>query len=87
MRLNALPTEEELKLWPPPLTDEESEKLRRKARKLLVERGMPAALVGVMGVQATGEALGRVFDALQVDRVARGLIFGLVLQAVRGIVT
>jgi len=87
MRLNALPTEEELKLWPPPLVQGESENLRRKARKLLVEKGMPAALVGVMGVQATGEALGRVFDALQVDRVARGLIFGLVLQGVRVIVT
>lgn len=83
LRLNALWTEEELKLWPPEPSDKEKEELRVKARKLLVERGMPAALTGVMGAASTGEALGRVFDALQVERVARGLVFGLMLQAMR----
>ena len=84
-RENALPTEEELKQWPPPLTPEESEQRRQKARKLLVEKGMPQALTSVMGQAASGEALGKVFDCLQVPEVARGLVFALVLQAVRAL--
>ncbi|KAI4249363.1 MAG: hypothetical protein L6R42_009032, partial [Xanthoria sp. 1 TBL-2021] len=46
VRANALPTEAELKKWPPPMGEEEKERLRLKARKLLVEKGMPAALTG-----------------------------------------
>ena len=83
LRENALPTEDELKLWPPEPSPEEKEKLRLKARKLLVERGMPQPLTSVMGAAASGEALGRVFDCLQVEEVARGLMFALLLQAVR----
>ena len=78
-----MPTEEELKAWPPEMTPDEKEKLRLKARKLLVEKGMPAALTSVMGQVATGEALGKIFDCLQVEEVARGLMFGLVLQGIR----
>jgi hypothetical protein len=85
MRENTLPTEEELKAWPPEMTMEEKERLRIKARKLLVERGVPTALTGVMGQAATGEAMGRIFDCLQVEEVARGLIFGLLLQGVRAV--
>lgn len=85
IRANALPTEDELKAWPAPMSDEEKEKLRVKARKLLCERGMPVALTGVMGMQASSEALGRVFDALQMEKVARGLVFGLMIQALRGL--
>jgi hypothetical protein len=83
LRENTLPTEEELKAWPPEMTPDEKEKLRLKARKLLVEKGMPAALTGVMGQVVTGEALGKIFDCLQVEEVARGLMFGLLLQGVR----
>jgi PXA domain/Sorting nexin C terminal/PX domain len=83
LRENTLPTEEELKNWPPEMSDAEKEKLRAKARRLLVERGMPQALTSVMGSAASGEALGRVFDCLQVQEVARGLIFALLLQALR----
>lgn len=86
IRANSLPTEEEMKKWPKELDDNAKEDLRIKARKLLVERGMPVALTGVMGQAATGEALGRVFDCLQESKIARGLVFGLMLQAVRGIV-
>jgi hypothetical protein len=85
LRENTLPTEEELKAWPPEMSMEEKERLRVKARKLLVERGVPAALTGVMGQAATGEAMGRIFDALQVEEVSRGLVFGLLLQAVRAV--
>ena len=83
LRANTMPTKEERAMWPAELSEEEKEKLRIKARKLLVERGLPAVLIGVMGQVATGEALGRVFDCLQVEEVARGLIFALMLQALR----
>ncbi|PNS15395.1 hypothetical protein CAC42_654 [Sphaceloma murrayae] len=85
-RENSLPTEEELKLWPPPLSDKESEELRVKARKLLVERGMPQALTSVMGAAASGEALGKVFDCLQVRAVAKSLMFGMMLQGLRAVI-
>ena len=85
IRANALPTEEELKAWPPPPTEEEKERMRVKARRLLVEKGMPQALTSVMGQAASGEALGKVFDCLQIEEVARGLVFALVLQGVRAI--
>lgn len=85
IRENALPTEDELKKWPKDPSDEEKEKLRIKARKLLVERGMPSALTSVMGQAASGEALGKVFDCLQEPRVARGVMFGLVLQGLRAV--
>ena len=85
LRENALPTEEELKAWPPPPSDEEKERMRIKARKLLVEKGMPQAITSVVGAAASGEALGKVFDCLQIPEVARGLIFALVLQGVRAV--
>jgi len=78
-----LPTEQEQAAWPPEQSAEEKEKLRIKARKLLIQSGVPAALMGVMGQSATADALGRVFDCLQIEEVARGLIFGMMLQAVR----
>ncbi|MCJ1352710.1 MAG: hypothetical protein MMC33_002694 [Icmadophila ericetorum] len=85
LRENSLPTEAELAAWPPPLNEEEQEKLRIKARKLLIEKGMPQALTGVMGANASREALGRVFDSLQIDKVARGLMFAMMLQGVKAI--
>lgn len=85
LRENSLPTEEELKSWPSPPSDEEKERRRVKARKLLVEKGMPQALTSVMGAAASGEALGRVFDCLQVPEVARGLVFALILQGVKAV--
>ena len=83
LRENTLPTEEERAAWPAEMTAEEKEALRVKARKLLIESGVPAALMGVMGQAATSEALGRLFDCLQIEEVARGLMFGVILQGVR----
>lgn len=83
IRENTMPTEQELATWPAELSTEEKEKLAAKARKLLIQSGVPTALMGVMGQAATGEALGRVFDCLQIEEVARGLIFGLILQAAK----
>ena len=85
VRQNAMPTEEERRSWPKELTPEEKETRRVKARKLLVEKGMPTALTSVMGQAASGEALGRVFDCLQVEEVSRGLIFALILQGVKAV--
>ncbi|KAF1354103.1 hypothetical protein EJ07DRAFT_158726 [Lizonia empirigonia] len=59
MRENALPTETELAAWPKEPGPDDKEKLRQKARRLLVERGMPTALTSVMGQAASGEALAR----------------------------
>lgn len=83
LRENSLPTEEERKAWPAELSADEKEELRVKARKLFIQSSVPAALMGIMGQSATGEALGRLFDCLQIEEVARGLFFGIMLQAVR----
>ena len=85
IRENALPTEEEMEIWRrdyPAKSDEEKEELRVKARALLVKKGMPMALQSVMGAAASGEALGKVFDALQVPSVGRGVVAGVLMQAV-----
>ncbi|KAI1459265.1 PXA domain-containing protein [Annulohypoxylon moriforme] len=83
LRENSLPTEEELKGWPKEMTIEEKEELRVKARRLFIQSGVPTALMGIMGQSATSEALGRIFDCLQIEEVSRGLFFGIMLQAVR----
>jgi hypothetical protein len=83
IRENAMPTPEELAKWPKEMSPQEKEELRVKARRLVVERGVPPALVGVMGANATGEAVGRVFDALQSPRVLRGVMFEFLMQGVR----
>lgn len=83
LRENTMPTEEEKKAWPPEPSLEEKDKLREKARRLLIQSGVPAALSGVMGQNATAEAMGRIFDCLQIEEVARGLMFGIILQAMR----
>ena len=83
LRENSLPTEEERAGWPAEMTAQEKEDLRVKARRLFIQSSVPAALMGIMGQSATGEALGRVFDCLQIEEVARGLFFGILLQAVR----
>lgn len=83
VRENTMPTEQERATWPAEMSADEKEQLRVKARQLLIRSGVPAALMGVMGQAATSEALGRVFDCLQVEEVARGLVFGLMLQLVR----
>ena len=81
----AVPTPEQPKAWPapPPPTGDEKDRLRVKARRLLVERGLPPALTGVMGNAASREALGKVFDCLQIEHVARGLVAGLMVQALK----
>ncbi|KGO65020.1 Sorting nexin, C-terminal [Penicillium italicum] len=83
IRENALPTEEELKVWPLPPSDEEKIRLRDTARTLFVQRGIPQALTSVMGAAASREALEKIFDSLQVESVARGFVFSILLQGLR----
>ncbi|KAJ5788097.1 hypothetical protein N7457_003087 [Penicillium paradoxum] len=83
LRENTFPTEEELKARPPPLNDEEKIRLRDHARKLFVQRGIPQALTSVMGAAASREALEKVFDSLQVESVARGFVFSVLVQGLR----
>ena len=52
---------------------------------LLFYNGGRGGVWGVGGLAPRGEAMGRVFDALQVERVARGLAFACVLQAVKAL--
>lgn len=86
LRENTLPTTEELEIWArdyPEKSEEQKEELRMKARTLLVTKGMPQALTSVMGAAASGVAMGKIFDCLQIPEVSRGLVFGLMLQALR----
>ncbi|KAJ5896543.1 uncharacterized protein N7473_005942 [Penicillium subrubescens] len=83
LRENALPTESELKAWPAPPSEEEKAQLRDTARRLFVQRGIPQALTSVMGAAASREALEKIFDSLQVETVARGFVFSLMLQGLR----
>ncbi|KAL4792918.1 PXA domain-containing protein [Aspergillus venezuelensis] len=83
LRENALPTAEELSSWPPPTSDAEKERQREAARRALVQRGLPQTITSVMGAVASREALGKVFDSLQVEIVARGFVFSILLQALR----
>ena len=85
LRQNGLPTEDELAQWPSSPSLEERENLRIKSRKLLIEQGIPPALRSIMGAAASGEALSRLFDALQVERVSRALMFALLLQGLRAV--
>lgn len=83
LRENALPTEAELEAWPAPPSEEEKVRIRDTARRLFVQRGIPQALTSVMGAAASREALEKIFDSLQVDSVARGFVFSVMLQGLR----
>lgn len=86
LRENALPTETEFKNWPPPASDAEKARLRENARKLLIQKGLPQALTSVMGAVASREALGKIFDCLQVETIARGFVFSILLQSLRAVI-
>ena len=83
LRENTLPTKTELENRTPPPDDAEKERLRETARKVFIQRGLPQALTSVMGANASKEALGKVFDCLQIGIVARGFVFSLILQALK----
>ena len=83
LRRNIMPTGEEINFSSRTLSDDKKTALRERAKELLVSKSMPQALNSVMGAVASKEALGKVFDCLQLENVARGLIFGLLLQVLQ----
>ncbi|KAJ0418122.1 PXA domain-containing protein [Aspergillus carlsbadensis] len=85
LRKNALPTAEELSAWPPPSSESEQERQRDAARRVLVQKGLPQAITSIMGAVASKEALGKIFDSLQIEVVARGFVFSIFLQALRAV--
>ncbi|PWW77193.1 hypothetical protein C7212DRAFT_357033 [Tuber magnatum] len=91
IRESAFMTKEELKSWEASavkaaeVEGEGEESKKEKARRLVCERGLPEALRGVMGAGASAECCSVMFDALQEEAVARGVVAGLVCEAVRGI--
>ncbi|RAH50169.1 PX domain protein [Aspergillus brunneoviolaceus CBS 621.78] len=86
LRENALPTEAEITSLRGPMSGPEKERLKETARRLFVEKGLPQALTGLMGTAASKEALGKLFDCLQVRIIAQGFMFSLLLQVLRAIV-
>lgn len=85
LRENALPTAQELSSWPSELTTAEKERQRELARRVLIQKGLPQTITSVMGAVASREALGRIFDSLQVQTVARAFVFSILLQALRAV--
>ncbi|KAL2859948.1 PX domain protein [Aspergillus lucknowensis] len=85
LRENSLPTAEELSSWPAPISEPEKERQREAARRVLVQKGLPQTITSVMGAVASREALGKVFDSLQIELVARGFVFSVLLQALRAV--
>ncbi|PGH17973.1 hypothetical protein AJ80_04594 [Polytolypa hystricis UAMH7299] len=83
LRQNVCPTTEDVESWPSPPSNEEKDELRVTARKLLITSGMPIALTSIMGASATEESLGRIFDCLQMESVARGFAFAMLLQVLK----
>ncbi|EAW06262.1 PX domain protein [Aspergillus clavatus NRRL 1] len=83
LRENALPTEEERGSWPQSPSATEKARLRDTAKRLLITKGLPQALTGVMGAAASREALEKVFECLQVEMISRGFVFSVLLQALR----
>lgn len=77
------PTQADCDLPPSARTDAEKKRLRETARKIFVQKGLPQAVISVMGATASREALERIFDCLQVEPIARGLVFSLLLQALK----
>ena len=80
LRRATIPTDDASESYAPQVSMEDKMAQRREAKRLLIERGMPQALIGVMGAVASKEALSKIFDCLQLENVARGLMFGLLLQ-------
>ena len=76
-------------VFPPPdyeyslPSETEKERLRETARRLFVQKGMPQAVMSVMGAAASRETMEKVFDCLQVESVARGFVFSVFLQALK----
>ena len=65
--------------WPP--IDDAAYKVQ--AKELFMMRGLPETMRGLMGGAATSQALEIVFEALQDQRVAKGILVALMCDIIR----
>jgi len=65
--------------WPP--IDDAAYKVQ--AKELFMARGLPETMRGLMGGAATSQALEIVFEALQDQRVAKGILVALMCDIIR----
>lgn len=73
-------------LWPtvpwPPIDDEA---YKRQAKELFLTKMVPETMRGLMGGAATTQALEIVFEALQDQRVAKGIMIALMCDIIRAL--
>ena len=73
-------------VWPstpwPPIDDE---KYKVQARDLFLSKTLPDTMRGLMGGAATNQALELVFDALQEECVAKGIMVALMCDVIRAL--
>ena len=67
--------------WPP--TDEEANRIH--AKELFMTKMLPETMRGLMGGVATTQALEIVFEALQDQRVAKGILVALMCDVIRAL--
>lgn len=67
--------------WPP--IDDEAYKIQ--AKELFMTKMLPETMRGLMGGAATSQALEVVFEALQDQRVAKGLLVALMCDVIRAL--
>lgn len=73
-------------MWPPtpwPPMDDEAYKLQ--AKELFINKMLPETMRGLMGGAATTQALEIVFEALQDQRVAKGILVALMCDVIRAL--
>jgi len=73
-------------MWPPtpwPPMDDEAYKVQ--AQELFINKMLPETMRGLMGGAATSQALEVVFEALQDQRVAKGILVALMCDVIRAL--
>jgi len=73
-------------MWPPvPWPQINDEAYRIQAKELFMTKMLPETMRGLMGGAATTQALEIVFEALQDQRVAKGILVALMCDVIRAI--
>jgi hypothetical protein len=73
-------------MWPPtPWPPMDDEAYRLQAKELFMNKLLPDTMRGLMGGAATSQALEVVFEALQDQRVAKGILVALMSDVLRAL--
>jgi len=73
-------------MWPTaPWAPMDDEAYRIRAKELFTTKMLPETMRGLMGGAATTQALEIVFDALQDQRVAKGILVALMCDVIRAL--